>query len=690
MKYIYAKQDHLEAINDLWKVNRSTLGFMPLEAFKKYINANSIIICVDTNDSIKGYLQFRFIKKSQSLGIVHLCVSRDSRGKSVSEGLLDKLICDFQDKARGICLKCRNDYKYAIKFWERNNFQPKGESPSRGKDPTIKLIRWWYSFGSQDLFTTITTTKIRAIIGYDILSKLAVGGNSMPKIDDIECLFLDWSIDEIDYLYTSETLNEIFRADSDIKGSLKDIIADFTELNVNKANITSLEIDIQSLLGGLDTFIWGRYRHIAEAILSGVCYFVTLDQFLLSKSIEIETLYQLKIITPLSFITEVDTIANATDYYPSKLLADSFTVNRITPTEHAVVIKQFSKESEGEVIEDFSKAITLISVERKGIVNVIKEGGEIVAFYAYNFNEEAIIVPYIRVKKYALSSTVFMQLLSELMRLNIENVKLYLIITDPTLSNSEMDILERYGFEFCSPKGFIKIVSSDIIDYAKVGDRQELSSLPHLKKQVLDAMLEDNYKRSIWKAYYIEKKLWPLKTIGSNIPCFIVPIKAFYARQLFDTRSSIDDLFGIEPKLIWSNDNVYYRNIAPNVETFPARILWYSSVEKSSNRQMSIVASSYLDEIEIGPASGVYESNKHYGIFDWDKHILPLVKGNPNKLMKALKFSNSESFVNPMQLNYVKRVLARNGESDNNFQCPLKVSEQTYLEIYRYGRNIKS
>ena len=36
------------------------------------------------------------------------------------------------------------------------------------------------------------------------------------------------------------------------------------------------------------------------------------------------------------------------------------------------------------------------------------------------------------------------------------------------------------------------------------------------------------------QAISIEKAMWPMKLTGTNIPCFIVPIRADYAVQLFD------------------------------------------------------------------------------------------------------------------------------------------------------------
>ena len=84
---------------------------------------------------------------------------------------------------------------------------------------------------------------------------------------------------------------------------------------------------------------------------------------------------------------------------------------------------------------------------------------------------------------------------------------------------------------------------------------------------------------SCLNTFSLEKLLWPLKIKDAEIPCYIVPIKPYYARELFDTKAAKAELFGVQPSLIWSKENVYYKNVHPNVEKFPARILWYASVK---------------------------------------------------------------------------------------------------------------
>lgn len=111
------------------------------------------ILVAESANQIVGYLQFRYTAKNQTLSIVHLCVDISSRGQRISDLLLDKLVDDFKFKARGIKLNCRSDYAQAISFWTRYNFQPKGKLPSRGNNPNVHLVVWWFNFGREDLFS---------------------------------------------------------------------------------------------------------------------------------------------------------------------------------------------------------------------------------------------------------------------------------------------------------------------------------------------------------------------------------------------------------------------------------------------------------------------------------------------------------------------------------------------------------
>ena len=68
---------------------------MPREAFYENANKGKIIVAVNTDGELAGYLFFRTNQRRRALIIVHLCVASKYRGKDVSNNLIDTLINQY-------------------------------------------------------------------------------------------------------------------------------------------------------------------------------------------------------------------------------------------------------------------------------------------------------------------------------------------------------------------------------------------------------------------------------------------------------------------------------------------------------------------------------------------------------------------------------------------------------------------
>ncbi|MDB5146738.1 MAG: acetyltransferase [Mucilaginibacter sp.] len=679
----YAKPDHLDSICKIWGLNRATLGLMPKDAFKDCITKKWILVAENDNQVV-GYLQFRYTAKNQTLSIVHLCVDISSRGQGLADKLLDKLVEDFKLKARGIKLSCRSDYAQAISFWTRYNFQPKCKLPSRGNNPNVHLVVWWFSFGGEDLFSIQRNDKIKAVLDFNIIAKLMDMSVSDKVRDEIVQLQSDWLVTEVEYYQTSETTSEIFR-DANIprRDRSRLFLKDFPELNIDKPSIKLIETELLKFFPGSSDNDRSDRRQVAESVLSGFPYFVTLDEGILKQAREILSCYQLKVITPSTLISEIDLSINAEDYYPNKLSGNSFTVGKLKPVDRGEIDEMFLNTGAGEKKSAFGSILNDLVAKPTGCVQVIKEAGKTVAFYGYVEADENFTVPLIRTKQYSLRQTIFIQNINDLVKLALSKAKIFIVVSDPFLTDIEKEILMGSGF-FFQDDVYIRGIKSGLYEDAQLpAELLHISTkIPGLKKLI--GVID----KSTLESLTLEKVLWPLKICDADIPCFIIPIKPYYAKELFDTKAAKSELFGVQPTLIWSKENVYYRNVNPNVEKFPARILWYASSDLKSTRQKGIVCSSYLNEIIVGPAKEVFKKHEKFGVYSWKRDISNLIKGVSDKPIKVLRFSDSESFPNVVPLAKIKQVLARYNESDNNFQSPLRVKSTTFMELYAMGNGL--
>lgn len=684
----FAKAEDLVPIVHLWGLNRSTLGLMPKDAFIDHIEKRWILVAYQDSNLV-GYLQFRHTARTQTLSIVHLCVDRANRGQKIAEKLIDDLTMKFHNKSRGIRLSCRNDYAEANKFWAKYGFQPKGQLPSRGSNPAIHLVVWWYNFGRQDLFSIQQNDKTKAVIDFNIIAKMMYVEATDSAREEIAQLQSDWLVTEVEYYYTSETVNEIHR-DGDLERRIQSraFIKNYPELNIDKFSVKAVEIELIEILPGLTDNDRSDRRQLAETIISGFPYFVTLDEGILRQGLRITHKYQLKVVRPSTLITEIDMSVNASDYNPSKLSGNSFFVSKLTAIDKSSLAVMFLNNAKGEKKNIFNELIQELIVRPSACIKVVKENDAIVAAFGYDLYEDTLGVPLLRTKQYALRQTLYIQNVTDLINEAIVQNKQFILISDPYLTDIEQQILLSSGF-FNTPNGFIRGTSDGI--YQKRELKTSLSSIASRISEI-SALLEaasDTETAQNMYALQLEKLLWPMKVADADVPCFIIPIRPNFAKQLFDTKTAKTELFGVRPQLIWSKENVYYRHVAPNVEDAPARILWYASADPHSPRQKAIVASSYLNEINIGPAKELYRKHQKFGIYEWSRDIAKLVKGDAFKKIKVLRFSDSESFANTISLKKVKELLLKHAESDNNFQSPLRIKNATFMEIYRLGTGRK-
>lgn len=681
-----AKSTHLDGILKLWKENRSTLGLMPKDAFIECIKKRWIFVSCDELGRVNGYLQFRHTNRTQTISIVHLCINKNDRGQGVAKHLLDELVKTFEKKVRGIKLSCRSDYHAANKFWSKYNFQPKGIQKSRGNDTRIHLNIWWFNFGRTDLFSSIESDKIKAILDFNIISKLRDIELNTSQHPEVEMLNSDWLTTEIEYYITAETLSEIFRDKTTARSNQsKKFLANFNELNINKNDVNQLERELRSILIGTSENDLSDRRQLAETIISGNKYFLTLDREILSKKEHLENKYNLTVLSPTTFSFEIDELKNSANYYPSKLSASNFTINKLSSKENTTLDCFLHTQKENK--KKFENKIDIV-LNNNGELMIIKENECKISFIGHYKKDDYLIVELLRMTKHHLAQTILMQNIFDLINYAVKNKILYIKINSTYISEPSKRVLEQFGF-YKTGDFYIKVVFNNIIKKSIVNNT--LSSIvkviPELKDLIPTTSSDENSYDS-WTYYILEKKLWPLKIDCDDIPCFIIPIKPAYARELFDTKAAKQTLFGVTPKLIWNNENVYYRSVLPNIEKVPARIIWYASSDKNSHRQKAIVGTSYLDEIIIGPAKTVYNQYKKYGIFDWNLHITPMTKGNENKEIKVLKFSHSESFSNPVSYRYLKQILANNNQSHNNFVSPVQINSSTFMEIYKQAKGI--
>ena len=94
-----ATPEHLSAIIKLWGPNRKSLGFFPEGAFEEHVARGWVLVAVDGESSIAGYLIYR-ISRGRAV-LAHVCVGGDYRGQGIAKQLVEIALQRTESKQPG-------------------------------------------------------------------------------------------------------------------------------------------------------------------------------------------------------------------------------------------------------------------------------------------------------------------------------------------------------------------------------------------------------------------------------------------------------------------------------------------------------------------------------------------------------------------------------------------------------------
>lgn len=129
---INEKMSLLEQVINLGDTNKATLGFLPRGAFDSKANDGRILVAVDKNDNLLGYLLYGIKQSANLVYIVHLCVNQSERRQGIAKALFNELKETTKYPFSGIKVHCRRDYE-VNELWPRLGFFAVGEKDGRSK-----------------------------------------------------------------------------------------------------------------------------------------------------------------------------------------------------------------------------------------------------------------------------------------------------------------------------------------------------------------------------------------------------------------------------------------------------------------------------------------------------------------------------------------------------------------------------
>ena len=675
---------------DLYKKHKSILGFFPLGAFVERRNKKEIFVFIDNNQLV-GYLLFRTTKLEAI--IVHLCVQPQGRRLGVAKKLINHLV-ENSRQYYGIGLHCRRDY-VASKIWPSLGFIAQGDIQGRSYDGKL-LTRWRIEHVHPDLFGTKyiqIDNKISIVIDSNIFFDFF--DENSPDTDDSKALLADWIQEYIEIFITPELKNEINRQnDNEIRKKSHSQACRFVTLDNDLHKVDKIYNEILEFYSYKKrTSDHSDIRQLSHAIVNEFEYFITKDNKILSQEEIFFQKYSISILHPFEFISKIDQNIRVTDYQPSRVKASQFIKHKLTSDKMDIISSRFIVSKMKEKKSSF-EAMVKLAISKPEIYDCIvidDESGNLKAFVIIERSSIGILnVPIIRVFEDKYASTISRFIIHELISSSIKENRFITTIVDKYLDLHIKNALIDSSFTWHDDE-WIKI-SMTLVNESEVLIKQ-LSSysneLPKYKSfiETIKGIINVSKINSDVNLFsQIERILFPAKFTDFDIPGVIVPIKPYWAENLFDYKLAGESLFGAKPSAMLDFENVYYRSSRSMKTKLPARILWYVSDDKKYEESMQIRACSYLDDIIVDNPKILYRQFNRLGVYDWN-NIYKLANNRIENKIMALKFSYSEIFENPIDWGKIQSILLSHNGKSNQIQSPVNIPHDVFIQIYKIGFN---
>lgn len=600
--------------------------------------------------------------------IVHLCVAADRRRSGVARQLIEALSSRHHDR-RGLELACRRDFP-ADALWPNLGFRPVLERPGRSH-AGHPLTIWLLEHGQPNLFTLTVEDQdhdVAAIdhnIFVDLVSDRRQGCESRHLKED-------WISEYLDLCVTDEVLHEINQCqDAGLRSTMQKQASAFRHLSTGSHPWKDLVPIAARLVPAAEP---ADHRHLARAVAAGSTYFVTRDDEVLEAADRLQDEFRIIVVRPETLILRIDRLRSRGRYEPKALEATTIVASAPDEIDQREFVAAFLNYGAGE------RAAALRQLLRPALaspavhdIGVFREpGGRLIGTLIRSSCENHVDVELIRVNPSGrLGNAVARQLAFLPRRVAAEERLPRVVISDPNPSASVLRALPDEGYDVDNDECWTCSVQPGLVEASAAHDLHEDLDVP-----------------SAVAAAALERKRWPLKIVGAQLPVFMVSINPAWAEQLFDTHLAAATLFGRNLELGLSREHVYYRSpgAAGGIE-HPARILWYVTGGVAGHEVGHVRAVSQLEEVVTGMAQPLYQRFARLGV--WNQQQVQRAADANGRAM-ALRFVDTEVFARPLGLEELRAVYRESGRDFTAPQSPRRVHEHTFCLLYRRASSYAS
>lgn len=660
----------LENVWNLYRKNSKTLGFLPRGAMEEFA-ANGHVIGLQVGEALVGYAAWRLSRREAVL--VHLCIDEAHRAAGHARSLISQMI-EFCRDFVAIRLSCRIDYHDANRLWPQVGFVCEGERVGRGTDGA-KLLLWRRTNREElpPLLALIDSKKdrlrSRVVIDANVFFDLTYHEDSS---DESKGLLADW-LDDIELCVTPEILNEISRRDDPTQRERS------RRAYWQHGRVEGHPAELERVLEQIGEILpqptndsdHSDRRQLAHSILGKADYFATRDTDFLDHADDIRGVFGLTVTRPSDLIVHLDSQSRSETYAPVRMHGSRIEKKRASTEEALLPFQEFiRRESKADwlrLVRELRANPRMHAVELIG-----PRGKPTVAIGVSRQSEGVLDIRFVRALSSALTSTLIRCSIADVLQ-EAKNENRALVRLEGPVSSAVSEALTDLGFR-STPEGFRRYMLRGVVDRLEARDWIE-------KRLGLDALPEDESPASI------ETNFWPMKVLGGQINTYLVPIKPWWAEELFDRRLAEGRLIPVPVGPALSLENVYYSGSKIDIPA-GSRILWYVSTEVKRQIQQVRAVSICLGTIKA-PATVLARQFSRLGVYRW-KDILKQAKDDSTRELRAYRFAYTELLDKPVPHAIMAEAILRHTGTRNPVAGPTKVPESLFEELYQRGMALES
>ena len=659
---------HLDAVDELMKRNSGTVGFLPLEALRYYLENEWVLGAVTSDGHLAGYLLYA--ENRDRFRVTQLCVSNDFRNRGLARRLLETLKTSATTQ-KVMVLRCRNDFP-AHSMWPALGFVPIDEMPGRSEEGHLLTV-WRLILVRDDQLALFRANTSESVL--DVVIDAQVFFDFDESESDVnrpsKVLISDFFADSVNLWYTDELLSELNRNRSaEERNDARTRAQEFWEVQHDPISVEILTDSLKQVLPSSTASQRSDINHLAKAASSEIGVFVTRDQRILNKTSEIADLINLHVMSPTELVVRLNELSEAQAYEPNRVSGLGLQWRRLSSREISKFPFDLFLEHDEALWRLKGRVGSLLADPDPHDVEVLWSGEDPVALRGLAYKTHGGLT--ITLGRIAASNdrTLFGRFLVSdaiyrAIGQGIETVE----FDETALPASLIQGLSGMGFTKTG-ENFLRFC----IAATWKATKRSLRS----RHCVLTLSPSIGHGRARTRTFLLAPNLRFRPELFSDTD------PPQYALNLFDRQQSSRDLFGGEPKLLMRWSNVYYRRVTHQLTlTTPARVLWYVS-----GSQNQIVGSSHLDEVVIDIPKVLFRRFSRYGTLEW-QDLHDMCGGVISRDLMALNFSHTFPLNRPVPLSEVRRVFEEDGLGWS-LQGPRKLPSNTYRKLFELGYQMQS